>query len=232
MDSPACHRVVINGEEQFITINHKTDIAQKRICALPGEHLKHGGIVEYANTHWLITEVDADNEVYERGIMQRCNHLLRWINKEGRLIEKWCIVEDGTKYLVGEFSERIMTIGDARIAVIIGKDAETVDLARGIRFIIDDRDADPKNVLAYRITKPNKFWNTFDGDGVYKFILNEVIVEDADNLTEHIANYNDWMPPRKLDSDHVDSECSVAEIVATAEEKAATPPSDDKEVWL
>lgn len=230
LDSPSCHKVLMGDCEQLITVAHTEDMSVKRICALPGQRLKHGGIVSFARSKWLVTDVDADNEIYEKGLMQRCNHILRWIGKDGKLKEKWCFIEDGTKYLIGEYSEDLMSIGDARIALIIGKDEDTVELARGIRFLIDDTDSEA--VLAYQVTKPNKLFNVFNGDGVFKFILNEVTLTDADNKELRIADYTNWHPEKKLDGDHVDSDLSVAEIVEAANEEASIPPDDDKKVWL
>lgn len=234
VNSPSYHVVNINGIEQRVAITHRTNISEKRIFSLPGEHLKHGGVVEYGTSKWLITELDADNEIYDKGIMQRCNHILRWIGKDGKLKEKWCIVADGTKYLIGEASSRydnLMVIGDARIAVTVGKDEDTISLTRGLRFLIDDSDVD--DPLAYEITKPNRFFNSYEGEGVFRFILNEVVRTDNDNIREQIADYNNWMPPRSLDSDHVDSDCTVAQIVEEAKIKYEdNPPEDNKRGWL
>lgn len=233
MASPSTHLVKINGVEQYVSITHRAKIAEKRICALPGEHIKHGGLVEFNSGMWLITELDADNEVYERGLMRRCNHQLRWIGKDGTVKTKWCVVEDGTKYLIGEATSRyenLMVIGDARIAVTIGRDADSLELSRGLRFIIDDEDTSSPS--AYQITKANRFFNTYDGEGVFRFILNEVVLTANDNIAEHIADYNSWMPVRELDGDHRDSDCTVAEIVEAAVDKADDPPSDNKETWL
>lgn len=232
MDSPSCRTVLINDIEQDVLIvrKNKTEMDQKIIMSLPGEHLKHGGIVSFANNKWLITQMDADDQFYDRGIMQQCNHILRWISKDGTLKEKWCYVADGTKYLIGEHREQIMSIGDARIAVTIGKDEDTIELNRGLRFLIDDTDSD--NVLVYEITKPNRLYNVFNGDGVFRFILTETNLTAEDNKELRIADYTNWHPGKKMDSDHVDSEYTVAEIVEAAIEKAAIPPDDKKEVWL
>ena len=233
MASPSTHLVTINGQEQYISITHRANMSEKRICAMPGEHLKHGGLVAFNTGMWLITEVDADNEVYERGLMQRCNHQLRWISKDGTVKEKWCIIVDGTKYLIGEATSRyenLMVIGDARIALTIGKDEDTLELNRGLRFLIDDTDVEKP--LAYQITKSNRFFNLYEGEGVFRYILNEVVLTANDNIEERIADYNSWMPVRPLDGDHRDSECTVAEIVTAANAQAAVTPSDDREDWI
>ena len=230
LDSPSCRVVNINGYTQTVCIVHTAEMDQKKIFSLPGEHLEHGGLVDFADNKWLITEMDADNQIYDKGIMQQCNHILRWINKDGVLIEKWCFVADGTKYLIGEKPRELLTIGDARIAVTVGKDEDTVELARGLRFLIDDTDSEA--VLAYQITKPNKMFNVFNGKGVFRFILNEVQLTADDNKELRIADYTKWHPPVELDSDHRDSDYTVAEIVSAAIAEADTPPDDDKEVWL
>lgn len=233
VDSPSYRLVSINSIEQYVSITHRVNSMEKRICSRPGETLKHGGLVEFDGSKWLITDIDADSVIYSRGLMRRCNHILRWISKEGKLREKWCIVEDGTKYLIGEATARydsIMTIGDARIAVTVGRDDETIELDRGLRFLIDDADAE--HPQAYQITKSNRFFNAYDGEGVFRFILNEVTRTENDNIKERIADYTSWMPERALDSDHKDSEYTVAQIVSAAQEAASVPPSDEKENWL
>lgn len=230
LSSPSCRSVCINGLNQMVSITHRDKLNEKTICALPGDKLIHGGIVDFADNKWLITEVDPDNLIYEKGVMLQCNHILRWIGKDGTLKEKWCVVEDGTKYLIGEFSEDMMSVGDARIAVTIGKDEDTIELSRGLRFLIDDTDSEA--VLAYRITKPNKLFNVFNGSGVFKFILNEVALTDEDNKQLRIADYSKWKPAIELDGDHEDSDLTIAEIVEAAKNEASIPPSDDKEVWL
>lgn len=200
-NSLSSHLILINGNTQRVTIlNEKESTSLKRIIALPGENLIHGGIVDFANSKWLITDVDADNELYESGQMQRCNYLLKWVNKAGQVVEKWSIVEDGTKYLIGEKNEDMMAIGDARVAVTVGKDSDTIELDRGKRFLIDDADSDA--VLAYQITKPNKLYNIYDNKGVFRFILNEVNRTDNDNIELRVADYyNNPLIPDGINND-------------------------------
>lgn len=227
--SLSLHTVMIDGLEQNVTIlNQREDMALKKICALPGETLNHGGLVDFANSKWIITELDANDEVYASGMMRRCNYLLKWLNKEGQIIEKWCVVEDGTKYLIGEKSEDVMAIGDARIAITIGKDSDTIELRRGKRFLVDDMDSD--EVLAYQITKPNKLFNIYNGKGVFRFILNEVNRTDNDNVPLRIADYYNWTPPVPLVDKHQDTDITLEEIRNTNSSKINN--DDRKDVWL
>lgn len=228
VNSLSSHKVKINGAEQTVTIlNQNGDMSTKKICALPGEALEHGGIVDFASSKWLITEVDANDEVYATGMMRRCNYLLKWLNREGAVVEKWCVVEDGTKYLIGEKAADIMSIGDARIAITICKDADTVELSRGKRFLVDD--VDSTTVLAYQITKPNKLFNVYNGKGVFRFILNEVNLTDDDNVELRIADYYNWKPyvaqKRKYDDTN-----STTETVARYVEEVLS--NEGKGGWI
>lgn len=236
-DSPSCHEVTINGKPQLITVRHHAEDGYKKISSLPGEHLRHGGLVDFAGCKWLITQIDPDDEVYQRGVMRRCNHILRWIShKTGQIYEKWCVVEDGTKYLIGERTREFLTIGDGRMAVTIAKDRDTVELCRGLRFLIDDEDSD--FVTAYQITKSNKLFNIYHGEGVFRFIMNEVQLTDNDNTDLRIADYYDRMKDgtaAKLcpvfPDYYIDKEMS-GEDYDPEDETGGTDSQEDKGSWI
>lgn len=197
IDSPSCRNVLVDGKETRMSIMRHAESGYKKIASMPGETLKHGGLVDWANSKWLITDVDADDLIYQRGVMRRCNHVLRWISsKTGDIREKWCVVEDGTKYLIGERTREFLTIGDGRMAVTIAKDEDTVELQRGLRFLIDDEDSD--FVTAYQITKSNKLFNVYNGEGVFRFILNEVQLTDNDDVERRIADYKNRMSDESI----------------------------------
>lgn len=193
------HDVDIDGEERSIVIINSDNLNQKTLCSLPGEDIRHGALVEWQNNRWIVTERDANTEIYTKCIMLQCNYLLRWINSSGEIVERWCVVEDGTKYLTGEYSDAffVATRGDSRISVTLQKDDETIALNRDSRFIIDDyKTPDP---LAYRLTKPFKLGGSFDDNGVVIFVLTECNTEYDDNLELHIADYYKYFP--REDSD-------------------------------
>lgn len=188
------HQVIINGNANNVAILNNDNLDTKTICSLPGQDLPHGGLVEWMSNHWLIIERDANNELYTKGTMRQCNYLLRWVADDDTIVERWCIVEDGTKYLTGEYGDNqyIITRGDSRISLTIAKDEYSIKLCRDNRFLIDDYDS-PK-VLAYRLSKPFKLGGSFDNTGVLHFVLQECNSEDTDNMELHIANYYDHFP--------------------------------------
>ena len=194
----------IDGEERTVAIINSDNLDQKTILSLPGEDIRHGGLVEWMDQHWLVYERDANTTLYTRANLLQCNYLLKWVteeNGEHTIHEQWCTVEDGTKYLTGELEDRqfIVTRGDSRIAVTIARNEYTAKLNRGNRFIIDD----PLSTtpLAYQLTKPLKLGHSFGEDGVFKFVLQEVTATADDNFELQVADYYKYFPKESAEDD-------------------------------
>lgn len=183
------HNAIVDEAERNVAIINSDNLDTKFIYALPGEDIRHGAYVEWMDNHWLVIEKDYNTEVYTKAKMQQCNYLLKWVDDDHIVREQWCIVEDGTKYLTGEYEDRlfIATRGDSRIAITIARNEHTAKLGRENRFLIDDPDS--KHMIAYGLTKPLKFSSVYNGDGVYKFVLQEVNTTDSDNQELGIADY-------------------------------------------
>lgn len=96
-DSLSFHHVTIDGVEKDVSIINSDNLNEKTMCSLPHDDIDCGGMVEWADNHWLITEKDANNEVYTKVKMIQCNYLLKWVDDDDVIHEQWCIVEDGTK---------------------------------------------------------------------------------------------------------------------------------------
>lgn len=227
-DSLSFHFVTIDGEKQRVSIINSDNLNEKLICSLPGEDFKCGGLVEWADNHWLITEKDANNEVYTKGKLLQCNYLLRWIDDDNVIHEQWCVIEDGTKYLIGELEDRnfVVTRGDSRIAMTIAKNIDTAKFGRENRFLIDDPDSDDK--LAYLLTKPLKVGKIYNNSGVYAFVLQEVVATDDDNMELGIADYYKHFP--KAAEPPIDT--SHEGTTSDTESNDNTVSTGGKKVWL
>lgn len=188
------HQATINGAPTPVAIINTDNMDIKHIISMPGENLPHGGLVDWMDNKWLIIEKDANNEVYTKAKMRQCNYLVKWINEAGMIIQRWCVVDDGTKYLTGEYGDRnyVVVRGDSRMSLTLPRDPETIKLNRKNRFLLDDYDS--ANTLAYRLTKPLKLGKNYGGEGVLAFVLSECNTEDSDNLELNIPNYYDYFP--------------------------------------
>lgn len=178
-----------NAIHQNVAIINSDNLNEKTIISFPNEDIENGSLVYWMDNYWLVTERDANTTVYTKAKMIQCNHLLRWVSIDDEIIEQWCIIEDGTKYLTGEYEDRhfIVTRGDSRIYMTIARNKETVRLDRDNRFIIDDPES--PRPLAYELTKPLKLGGSYNGKGVFKFVLQEVVTTDDDKIGEGIADY-------------------------------------------
>lgn len=188
-DSLSYFAVDIDGISQNVAIINTDNLDEKFIYSLPGESITPGGTVEWMDNHWLVTETDASNELYTRAKMIQCNYLLRWVDAAHIIHEQWCIIEDGTKYLTGQYEDRefFVTRGDSRLGMIIAKNEHTTKLKRGCRFLIDD--ADSELMLAYELTKPFKLSGVYNNQGIFKFVLQEVNTTADDNQELRVADY-------------------------------------------
>ncbi len=191
--------------EQSIAIINTDSLNEKSVKTLPDENLEQGSLIFWQGNHWLVTEKNADTELYTSAKILQCNHLLRWITNDGVVCEQWCVVEDGTKYLTGEYEDRnfVITRGDSRIALTLARNSQTVNLTRKDRFLIDDPDG--KEKIAYSLTKPLKVGLTYNRNGVFKFILQEVNSTDKDLHELGIADFYKYFSVRK-DPDVSESE--------------------------
>lgn len=196
--------VTIDDVAQNVAIINSDNLNEKKILSMPGEDIRHGGLVHWMDNYWLVTERDANTTLYTRAKLEQCNYLLRWVSEDGIIHEQWCIVEDGTKYLTGEMEDRlfIVTRGDSRIAITIARNSDTAKLNRETRLIVDDPES-PKP-LAYMLTKPLKMGHSFNNDGCYKFVLQEVTATGDDNFELRIADYYKYYPKGGVTDDGED----------------------------
>ena len=79
----------------------------------------------------------------------------------------------------------------------IAKNDLTAKFGRQNRFLIDDPESPV--VLAYSLTKPFKLGGTYNGRGVFKFVLQEVTTTDDDNQQLCIADYYKHFPKTEQD---------------------------------
>lgn len=188
------HHALVDDEERDVVIINSDNLDTKMIYALPGENIRHGAYVDWMNQMWLVIEKDYNTEVYTKAKMQQCNYLLKWVDENHVIHEQWAVIEDGTKYLTGEYEDRnfVITRGDSRIAIALQRNEYTAKLGRTDRFLVDDPLSG--TMLAYTNSKPLKFAGVYgktaeELNGVVKFVCQEVNTTDDDNQELGIADY-------------------------------------------
>lgn len=218
------HTLLIDGAERSLAVINSDNLNIKTLCTMPGEDLTCGALVDWMDNKWLITEKDANNELYTKCKMKQCNHILRWVSDDKAILEQWCIVEDGTKYLTGETengnrNDVGIYVGDTRISVTLPRNEHTVKIGRSQRFLIDDPDSE--TILAYRVSKPFKLGGVYNGSGVVSFVMTEENTTDDDNLDLMIADYYKFFPRTGSTPDPIQPDASIGRVT-----------DNGKRVWL
>lgn len=223
VDNPSYQSCVVDGDDRNVIILNSDNFNEKTIISMPDEDLRHGALVEWMDNKWLIIARDANTTMYTKCTMKQCNYFLKWVDKTGKICGQWSVIEDGTKYLTGEFEDRdfISTRGDTRLSVTISRTDDVLQLGRENRFIIDDPDCHEH--LAYSLTKPLRMGRTYNGDGVFAFVMQEVETTDDDDLENCIADYYKYYP--RLDS-------SQQPIEPPQLPNGGSDPNGTRKVWL
>ena len=187
--------VKLNGEETYLIINSGTQTYYKEFESLPGQDINIGDYVEWANSHWLVTSCDSDDEIYKDGKLEQCNWLLKWQNEKGEIIERWAVIYSASKYNDGTDNGNIITLGSDQLSVQIPVDEESMKLKKSMskKFFIDCFSADP---TAYELTGTGNVVSTYNGHGVTDWIVKEcAYTPTEDDLKYGICNYHSPTAP-------------------------------------
>ena len=96
-DSLSFTNAEIDGVARSVAIIDSDNLNEKKMFSVPGEDINCGAMVHWKNNYWIVTEKDANNEIYTRTKLLQCNHLLKWVDDDNVIREQWCVIEDGTK---------------------------------------------------------------------------------------------------------------------------------------
>lgn len=108
----------------------------------------------------------------------------------------------------------------------IAKNNDTVKFGREQRFLIDDPDSGDK--LAYLLTKPLKVGKTYNGSGIYAFVLQEVVSTEDDNMELGIADYYKHFPR----GGRVCCDAPGSSETTGDREDHSSSGNDGKKVWI
>lgn len=144
--------VLLNGKPFQLMIIKDTDgnTYKKKIKSPHDKKFNLGDYVEWNGQVWLITLLDSDEKTWNRGYMYQCTILLRWQNKNGKIVERYGYSEDFTKYSKGVTGNETITLGDYQYGITLPVDNETKIMKRNNRFPIDIDGVEPPDV--YELT--------------------------------------------------------------------------------
>lgn len=174
--NPSYFNVEINGEFRDVHIINDTQGRSKLLCK-PGEIIKAGSYIKWRDKIYLCTYIENDTSIQYKATIQPCNHKIKWLNDEGKLIERMCIASAKTLYTTGIREEKLIDIPDGMVGIQIPYDDATKELERDMGFIF--------NKTKYNIT----FYNDVEYDGLIILICSESGIDrSVDDVENKIAN--------------------------------------------
>ena len=186
--------ILLNGKETQLTINSGTQTYYKEFQSLPSQEINVGDYIEWANSFWIVTTCDSDDEIYKDGKLEQCNYLLKWQNELGEIIERWSIIKSASKYNDGTDANAVLSLGSDQLSIIIPIDEESIKLKKsmGKKFFIDGNKEDP---TAYELTGTGNVPDTYNGHGITSWIVKEcAYTASEDDLRYGVCNYKELIP--------------------------------------
>lgn len=200
VDNLSYKTIKLNGIETQLVINEGTQPYYKEFESMPGQEINIGDYIEWANSWWLVTTCDYDDELYRNGRLQQCNYLLKWQNELGEIIERQAVVLSASKYNDGLAESNVISLGSDKLSINIPLDAEALKLKKSMakKFFIDNNKEDP---TAYLLANTGNVADTYNGHGITHWIVEEcAYTASEDDLKYGVCDYiSPTTPPEEDD---------------------------------
>lgn len=200
VDSLSYKTIKLNGVETQLIINEGTQPYYKEFESIPGQEINIGDYIEWANSWWLVTTCDYDDELYRNGKLQQCNYLLKWQNELGEIIERHAVILSASKYNDGLAESNVISLGSDKLSINIPLDAEALKLKKSMakKFFIDNNKEDP---TAYLLANTGNVTDTYNGHGITHWIVEEcAYTASEDDLKYGVCDYiSPTTPPEEDD---------------------------------
>lgn len=154
--------------------------------------LKCGQYVECEGAMWLVSALPDNNRIYEKAVLWKCKHTIRFISPlTGEIVKYPVYSTNSTQYGTGELEKTYMTVGEDQHLIYIPYNEETIKLDDQFRFLMDKNRENPS---AYRITRVDPVsyavGDERNEDGLIQWAVLQTQFNDATDSKElMIADY-------------------------------------------
>lgn len=163
--------------------------SMERTIIAPIGTLKAGMYVLYENRYWLITGYPGNNKIYEKATMYICQYKIKWQKSDGTIVEKWANFTSASKYDVGVFENKTITVASNNFTILIPEDDDGITLDEK-RIFIDRNIHSTKKV--FKITRSDDVLYLFGEEhgGILSFIADRTeFNEETDRPDLGICDY-------------------------------------------
>jgi len=157
---------------------------KKRILSNPNETFEIGDYVNWKSNDWLIMNVDDNKDVDYKGVISKCNNLLKWKDENGAIHSYPCnmkdiISDDGTD------DNKVINTFNGAIRIKVQLNQYTNELKENDRFIFDNLNSfSNTQISVYKITNIKNFMNGL----IIEIYMNIDQISEQDDLVNNIAN--------------------------------------------
>lgn len=153
-NSPSYQIITINGTSQEVQITDENSLYKnpnkKRLLCKPDENINTGDLVVWDSENWLCTDVD-DLKIYKRGIIEKCNNSLKYLDSTGDIVTIQCIVTD--RILMNAKENDYYILPDNEIWVVVDSNSDATSIITEQRFILNGNAFKVKSIPD-NVTKP------------------------------------------------------------------------------
>lgn len=141
------------------------------------------------NEYMICTEVVNLNEIVYEGKFTICNWILKWQNKDGKILEYPCQDMNSTQYNSGETANRTFTIGSSQHMLTLPCDENTVILESPQRFYLDKSPIKPTSFI---VTQNDNTSYNYGTKGLIKLTVTQFVgVQEKDRPDLGLCDYID-----------------------------------------
>lgn len=124
----------------------------------------------------ICTETFNIDNIHYKGKFTLCNWMLKWQNKDGKILEYPCYDMNSTQYNSGEQYNRNFTIGSSQHMITLPCDENTVEISTPQRFYLDKAIINPTTFI---VTQNDTTSYNYGKKGLVKV----TVMEDPNNST-------------------------------------------------
>ena len=164
----------------------------ERTILVPIGTLKAGMYIGFENRYWLVTGYPGNNKIYEKATLSLCQYKLKWQKTDGTIIERWANFTSASKYDVGVFENKTITLASNNFTILIPEDDDGITLDEK-RVFIDRNINDMKKV--FKITRSDDVLYLYGEEhgGILSFIADRTeLNKETDRPDLGICDYIDF----------------------------------------
>lgn len=95
----------------------------------------------------ICTEAFNIDDIHYKGKFTLCNWMLKWQNKDGKILEYPCYDMNATQYNSGEQSNKVFTVDSNQHILTLTSDENTIELCSPQRFYLDKATINPSTYI-------------------------------------------------------------------------------------